>query len=221
MNTGDPAQKSHLPFSKADLDALGRLLTPSWLSGCLTLLVCLAVVSGTVAMLRYQGSSWQLLLAEQQRSSLSMNLTTLESRVDSNRLVSNLPLLIFWAGIGLIVYFLIMAVADAFRHVVELEQEIQYVHADRGRMIRQALLHVALRIFFLIIWVPYIQLTLHLLLPYVIALAYAGSGELGWLYNSAYLVGAVIIGFLSLHLHVILARLLAFKPRIFGQTIQT
>jgi hypothetical protein len=74
-----------------------------------------------------------------------------------------------------------------------------------------------LRIVFLITWLLYIQFSLHTLLPYVIALAYAGSGDFGWLQDAGYLLAAASILAISVHLHVVLIRLILLRVRVFGQ----
>ena len=213
-----PSHQSSL-FSKGDLDAFGLLLKPSWLSGLLSLVISLAIVIGAVALLHYNGSSWQLLVTAQQAppTMVGTNSTTFEGEVNDNVLVSSLPLLVFWGGVGIIVYSFIIAVGDAFRNVLELKEEMHYVHANRHFLLRQALFHLVLRVIFLVIWMLYVSYTLHFLLPYVIALAYAGSGGFGLLFNCIYLVGAVVIAAISLHLHTVLLRLLFLKPRMFGQ----
>lgn len=209
--------KSVLSFSKDDLNQLGDLLKPSWLSGLVVVVASLAIVFGSVAYLHYSGSSWQLLLSNQQQHEVESNSVALEQEVTGNVLVSNLPLLVFWAGVGMIVYSFIIALGDIFRNVVELKEEMHYVHANRKSLLGQAILHLVLRAIFLTIWVIYVQYSIHILLPYVIALAYAGSGDIGLIYNMTYLAGAVVIAAISLHLHTVLLRLLLLKPRLFGQ----
>lgn len=217
-NRHKPAQL----ISRDDLSAFGVLLKPSWLSGLLAVVVSVAIVAGAVTLLHYNGSSWQQLITEQrqQTSEVSANSTTFENEVTSNVLVSSLPLLVFWAGIGIIVYSFLIAIMDVFRNALELKEEMHYVHANRRVLLQQAVFHLFLRGIFLATWVAYANFTLHAILPYVIAMSYAGSGGLGWLYNSTYLVGAVIIGTACLHLHTILLRLLLLKPRMFGQTAE-
>lgn len=217
MSTIIPTNKSGISLSRDDLNELGVLLKPSWLSGLIAVVVSLVIVVGTVAMIHYNGSSWQLLLSHQQHHTVESNSVAFEQQVTKNVFVSNLPLLVFWAGVGMIVYSFIIALSDVFRNVLELKEEMHYVHANRKRLLRQAVLHLVLRATFLAVWVACVHYTIHVLLPYIIALAYAGSGDIGWLYNSTYLVGALIISAISLHLHTVLLRLVLLKPRLFGQ----
>lgn len=207
-------------LTRDDLTAFGELLKPSWLSGLLAVVISLAVVIGAVALLHYNGSDWQQLIdhRQQQASAVSTNSGTFEDKVNSNAFISSLPLLIFWAGIGMIVYSFIIAITDVFRNVLELKEEMHFVHANRRYLLRQALFHLLLRGIFLLMLVFLVSFTLHTILPYVIAMAYAGSGGLGWIYNATYLVGGVVIGALTLHLHAVLLRLVVLKPRLFGQT---
>lgn len=208
-------------WSKEDGKNFALLLRPSWLSGLLTVVISLGVVIGAAALLYYNGSSWQQLISEQRHTSseVTNNLTAFETKVNSNPFVSSLPLLIFWAGVGVIVYSFIIAIMEMFHNALELKQEMRYIHANRPLLLRQALLHLLLRGIFLSAWVFFVSATLHTILPYVIALTYAGSGNLGWLYNSTYLIGAILVSMICLHLHTVLLRLLALKPRLFGQSL--
>ncbi len=207
--------------SKGDLNAFGRLLTPSWLSGLVVVVASLAIVFGAIGELHYSGSAWQQLLAAQHGAGkpLSVNSQTLSNNITASTFVSIVPLLIFWAGIGLIVYWFAAGIVGAFQNLIDLKQEMNYVHANRNVLIRQSIIHLLVRLIVLVVWIVYIRYSLHFLLPYVIAMAYAGGG-LGWLKDSAYIAGAVGVSIVGLHLHSVMLRLLLLKPRLFGQPVK-
>jgi hypothetical protein len=203
----------------SQLKLLGQLLAPSWLSGLLSVIVGLAVVAGTVAALHYNGSNIQLLQQTQanQPHAISKNSDSLNDGFTANQFISDIPLLILWAGVGLIAYSLTMQIIKIFTRAVNLEQEMNYVHTDRHQLLRQTLLRFSLRVLILLTWLLYIRFTIHVLVPYVIALAYAGSGGLGWLADAGYLLGATGLMIIGCHLHAIMLRLILLRPRAFGQ----
>lgn len=203
-----------------DLPGFKKLLSPSWLSGLLAVVVGLSLSVGVVATYQYRGSTLELLRNDPGASgSIQYNSDTINNRFKANQIVSDLPLLILWGAVGLLVYSLAAKIIGAFRDAVDLEQELHYVHADRQLLIRQAFLRFALRLLALIVWLLYIRFTIHVLIPYVIAVAYAGAGAGISVEAGLYLLEATVLATLAVHLHVILLRLLLLRPRAFGQTV--
>jgi hypothetical protein len=103
-----PSNKHSPVISEKDLNLLGSLLVPSWLSGLIMVVASLAVVFGSVAVLHYNHSSWQLILPTQHKTtSTPLAGTGIEIPASPNRtnlLIDNLLLWIFWAGVGIIIY---------------------------------------------------------------------------------------------------------------------
>jgi hypothetical protein len=209
--------KQRFRSANEQLPSLGAVLSPSWLSGLTVVVVSLVVVVGTVVAAHYNGSSLQLLHDTQIRSSQNVddNYVTLDDGLSASVLISDIPLFLLWGGVGFIAYNFTMNIIGAFRRVIDLEHELDYVHADRQKLIREAVQRLIFEVVMLIIWFLYIQFTLHKLLPYVVALAYAGSGAFGWLQNTGYIVSSAILLAIGLHLHVISLRLVLLRQRVF------
>src|SRR4051812_31149283 len=88
---------------------LGQVLSPSWLSGLMSVVIGLAVVIGTVGLAHYNGSNFQLLRDQSQASQtrpIIDDYEELDTSFSANQLLSDIPLLAFWGGIGLVAYSL-------------------------------------------------------------------------------------------------------------------
>src|SRR4051812_15100251 len=91
-----------------DREVLGALLAPSWLSGLGAILGSLVILTGTIIVLHFPGSSLQQLIQahrhESQPVSISYNYEVVDNNFSANNFISNLPLFVFWGCVGLIVY---------------------------------------------------------------------------------------------------------------------
>ncbi len=133
-------------------------------------------------------------------------------------IISDIPLLIFWAGVGLIVYSLAANIVNALRGAVDLEEELHYVNLDKHELLKQAIERLLIRVVILFLWLAFINFTAHFILPYVIGLARVSTNDRGLLVSFSYPLAAIIFMTLSIHLHTIMLRLLLFKPRVFWQS---
>jgi hypothetical protein len=197
--------------------ALGLLFGPSWFSGLIVILAALALVISTVVAMNFHGSSLEFLINDKPEPQVtSTTVQSIDDRFSSNALISNIPLFIFWGAIGVIAYTFTMSIIGALQNVVDLREEMDYVHVNRRQLLREAGTHLIVRLVALLAWLAYANFSLHFLLPYVVASAQAGSGGLGWLASTGYIVWAIVVATITLHIHVVLARLLWLRPRLFG-----
>ena len=136
-------------------------------------------------------------------------------RLAQNTFVSNMPLLLLWMAVGLIVYLFAVNIVKAFGSGVELEEQLSYVNSQRSKLIRFEIIVAVIRAAMLAGWLLYVQLFIRLLLPYALAAAHAArlSGAL----NGIGQIGlAAVVLFISIHLHLIFLRLLLLKTRVFA-----
>jgi hypothetical protein len=67
-------------------------------------------------------------------------------------------------------------------------------------------------------WFFFARYTLHVVVPYVIAIAYVATGTFEWLIGIGYFLCAAGLLAVCLHVHIILLRLLFMRPRLFGRS---
>lgn len=198
-----------------------KIVTPSWVVNIVGVSVGILVTAGIIVQSYYRSSnlSYQVSDVQQravidQQGGLYANITLDSGQAGS--LLDNIPLLLTWAGVGLLVYFLAITVAKLFGEVVTMREELDYVHASRGSLIREAILHMIVRIVAIVGWVLFIQLSIEILVPYAIAAASAAAIGLSFA-----AVGYVLVAMAMLYLdvlgHAIFLRLIFLRVRLFDR----
>lgn len=191
------------------------LLSPSWFSGLLSSIAGLAILTDGAAEAHYSGSLVQQALFAV-HGTLAPVYRQLADTLAHNQFVNNIPLWLFWAVVGMIVYYLATGIYEAFQYVAELEDEIGYVHARRNELIKMAVLRTLLRFIFLGLWVGYVQLFLHIGLPYSLAAAYIAGMNMLSLNGLEYALLALVVATVSVHFHVVFLRLTLLRVRVFS-----
>lgn len=202
------------------------LVTPSWLSGTISVVGGLALIAATLTALHFPGSDFgQFLQAEQEKRAaasqpkLDDSYVTVNSNIEENSFVSNLPLLVFWGVTGLIVYSMVINLLSAFGKAVELTEEMKYVNVNRHELINNVLTKFFVRVFCLAVWLLLIQLTLKLFIPYSVAAVQVANGSDKITELIGYLLMAFSITAVTLHMHAVLLRLIRLRPRVFGDLV--
>src|SRR4051812_20164232 len=98
-----------------DRRVLGSLLSPSWLSGLVAVLVGLGITVGTILTFSFDTSAIQQQLLSWQQHQPSHALTTPDQFVSDPKpsLQNTWPLLLVWGAVGLLVYVLAINVIQA------------------------------------------------------------------------------------------------------------
>jgi len=206
----------HSPTSSnLDRRLLSILLLPSWLSASVALLVGVAVGVCTVIAAHYQSSTLRVeVLTVHFQAPAAYR--AISSKLLANNFINNLPLLIFWGLVGLVVYLLAANIFAALHNVAKLKSELDYVNVDRRELLMTAGVQLLIRLVVLGGWIAYIVFFFHHILPYCVAAALAGSGQSTSTQNGGYVLLAIVIMTLAIHLHIICLRLLLLRPRIFS-----
>ncbi|HET9174446.1 MAG TPA: hypothetical protein VFN56_04155 [Candidatus Saccharimonadales bacterium] len=193
------------------------LLAPSWLSGLVVVAASGIVTIGTIVLSNYQGSTLQQQLFEAragQSTASVLGIQTITDNLAQNRIVNNLPLFLFWAGLGVIVYLFVVAIWNSISTAAKLREEMNYVHASRHALMLQEAQHTIFRLIVLGVWLIYVRVFLRALLPYGLAAAHTA------VHLSVRTVGYGLLSFvviaLALHVHVILLRLVLLRLRAVG-----
>lgn len=199
---------------KANSQHLTAVISPSILSGIITAVASILItVFGVVASYGSAGVLRQGLFAANSLAAPTYQQIT--NRLAQNSFVSNIPLLLFWMAVGMIIYLCAINIVTAFGNGVELEEELNYVNAQRSKLIRYEIFLVFIRAVILAGWLVYVQLFIRLLLPYVLAAVQAARLS-GILSGIGQIALAALVLFISIHIHLVFLRLLLLKTRVFA-----
>ena len=132
----------------------------------------------------------------------------------SNDLLGRAVVFGLWAFVGLCTFVLITTITSFFETVEEQGREMSYIHTNKESLLRNNFLTVAYRIGIAALWAVFISLCIRYVLSYFAVTGFVALGGSGgaadWL---IFLVAAAIL-YVSLHIQVIFARLLAGRTRI-------
>ncbi len=206
--------------SSTDARLLDSLLLPSLLSAWVLGLASIGLVAFVPLSLFYKSSALRLQLLDFQTTQAHASIQAVAHKLDSNAFISNLPLFLFWCLVGFIVYMFAVNIYGVAERTAEVLDEFNnYVHINRQQLVRDSLEKLALRASVVILWVPYILLFFHHIIPYVIVLSLAAADNLlSWAGLGSLLLAMVIL-FLALHVHTLLLRLLMLRTRVFSGTL--
>ncbi len=209
--------------SNLDARLFGILLSPSLLSAFISIVLSVGLVVFSIVSSHYQGSSTRLLFmkfnADQALQSHN-SAQAIGRTLDSNKLISNLPLLLFWCLVGFVVYMFAINIFGVVQRVAELGDELNnFTNMNRGQIIRESLEKLGIRLVVIVVWIPYILLFFHHIVPYVIELALVASSNLASVTGVGYVVLATVVLAISLHVHTVLLRLLVLRPRLFSNAL--
>jgi hypothetical protein len=196
------------------------LLTPSWLSGLLAVTVSAIAIIGTIGMNYYSNHGLQGLFnlhGVSSNASISSTSQVLSTNFSASTAVSDIPLFIFWAGVGVIVYSLASNVVSALRDAVDIGEELNYVNVNRRTLVQTAFGHLAIRVVILGVWFAFLRYTTRVILPFVFSITHVSTGHVSAVIVVGYPAAAISILVVCLHIHTILLRGLLLKPRLFSQ----
>ena len=190
------------------------VITPSVFSGLVTGVASISITAvAVVASFGSNGVLLQGLFAANNLSAPTYHQIT--DNLARNTVISNIPLFIFWAAVGLIVYFFAINIVKAFGSGVLLEEELSYVNSQRSKLIKFGIMVACIRAAILVGWLLYIQVFMRLLLPYALAVAHAVRMNDAFI-GTVQVCIAVLLLFVSIHLHLVLLRLFLLKTRVFA-----
>jgi hypothetical protein len=194
------------------------LLTPSWLSTFVGVTLALLITGATVVISNFQGSQLQQQLFENQARATAATTTSgaysdITSNIAGNKFLSDVPLLLVWGAVGLVVYFGAMAVARSLGNAAGLREQLNYMNVSREALIKQTAINFVIRLAAIAVWLGLLIVTLKMIGPY--ALASASLAQTLTVESVGFVLLAVLILFITTQAHAICLRLIALRPRIF------
>ncbi len=195
------------------------LLIPSWLSGIIAVIAGVGVAVGTIVLAHYRGSSVQVDFLRYRSGGTVSDFETVSSGLQANKLIANLPLLMFWGLVGLVVYLFAINIIEVVKNTAQLTEELGYAHVNRRRLVWDAAKRLLVRLLVIALWVPYILFFFHRLLPYCISNMTLASAKLPSFPGLMHTLLVVVIMVLAIHAHTVLLRLLFLRPRLFSKAL--
>lgn len=197
---------------------LGLLLTPSWLLNFVAISFSVLLTAGVIVLDLYQRSDLRQQIFEAgysiESSSWGSVALNVGKYIARNHFLSNLPLLITWACVGLIVYFFAASIASSFSHMVDVRDEMGYVHVSRNQVLREAFSHLLVRAAATLCLFLFTKLSLSLFIPYALAAAHIAT-ESSSLSTIGFALLSVVVLYFVIYIATIFLRLIVLRPRIF------
>jgi hypothetical protein len=195
------------------------LLTPSWLVSVIGLTAGVLIAGSTIVLAQFTGSELRRQIFEVQNTQDAVQPSTgyqaITDNFANNSFLSALPLLLTWALVGLAVYFVASAIVKMIKQAVDLREQMDYVHASRDGLKKEAILHLGIRLTALVGWFVFIKLTLSVIVPYALAASYAAAHDFS-LQSILDVCLAIAVIYGATWVHAIFLRLITLKPRLFG-----
>lgn len=195
------------------------LLTPSWISGLIVVVVGLAFSIGVITAFEVHNSTLQQQLLGWQVTQPAPALASPGQVVsESNRptLQGSWSLLLLWSLVGLLVYGMVATIIHSIVRAEGFRRSLRYVHANPATMLASTAEHLLLRAIAAIILVSFTVAFWKLIVPYGITAADASAASVMSFYGVLYALMSFGLIALSMHIQVILLRLAVGRPRVFS-----
>jgi hypothetical protein len=136
----------------------------------------------------------------------------------SKSLNHNLTIILGAIAAGILLYFAIRLIISMIGGISLTLREIQAVDTPAKHAVEHELVkRISIRALVLVVWLVYIYLFIKVVLPFCILASQVGLDEGKSIGEGiGYVLFSVVLLFLASHLHVVLARLIMLRPRVFG-----
>lgn len=194
---------------------LVKVLEPSTLN--LTLIILVTVVFSVVAYIasiRPKNSLLnQIFFFFHNEAATSYN--DLANKLSSVRIINDLPLIVFWALLGTIVYIIVMDIYHGFTEAMNLAEEWNYKNLKKEPFIKDLIAHSIVRILSLILLSVLIKIIISMVVP--LDLSYIHKYASYKTNSSAIdVVLIALLVILILHVVTILIRMVLLRVRVFS-----
>ncbi len=207
--------------SKAPIRFVGVLLTPSLTSAvlCIGISSLILFISSLIYNAKtgflydiFFGSNSSTELIQSARSTVDAIFVTTFSNPALNKVI----FFAFWCLIGLAVYLFFSGLGRTSAVISETAQRRHYLHAKKNQLDEQLGLRLIIYSMAILLSVLYLIFFLRTLLPFSIICGRIGLSDLSTLSSWLYLLAGFIVLCVSMHIFIVLTRLLLLRPRIYG-----
>lgn len=208
-----------IKLDQQDKKLFGLLISPSWISGLIAVVLGLVFSIGVILAFSVNTSSVQQQLISWQQDQPERPLTQPGTYVGADehpQLKDSWPLLIVWAGVGLIVYMITAAVVHSLSEAEAVRQSLGYVHANPSKTLEITVGHIILRAVAAAALVAMFIIFYKHVIPYSITAAHASASDIQSVTGVLYAVLAFAMVALSVQLQTIFLRLSLGRVRVFS-----
>jgi len=206
-------------ISAEDQHFLRAVLAPSWLSGLVIVLAGLIVTGGAIITFSLNHSAFkQDLIGWEQGHSNSLSITGQSTQAVSPTLANSWPLIIVWAGVGLITYTVAVAIVRFVLETIEFRRQLDYVHADRTSMLEVTVEHLVTRIVASLLLIMTVLLFVYHLFPDAISAGRTSAADKFTASGLKYAAFAFIMTAICIYFATVFLRLALGKARVFSNS---
>jgi hypothetical protein len=207
-------------ISSEDRRLLGLLLTPSWLSGLVAVVLSLVISVGVIGAFEAHNSLLQQHLLSFQQSKPQRALTKPSDTLPQNdhpSLKTTWPLLLIWSLVGLLVYIMAASIIHSAGQAEDLRESLDYVNARPRAVLASTAEHIALRVVAGGLLISFTWAIWHQVIPYSITAAHASAADVLSVDGGLYALVSFALIAVSLHIDTILLRLTLGRARVFSE----
>lgn len=199
------------------------LITPSIFSGTLVFILgTLILIFSNASFLVNSGLLYQTLLGKSSSqdfiASSHDTVSLFTQNVFENPALTKVLFFGFWMMIGLFAYISVVSISSLLQETTQDLAAAHYIHAQAQRVKERLVLRIATRMaasFAIFFWS---WIFLRFLLPFCTLAVRVGLNQ-SRLSSAVYVVLGGLVMTMSLHMFVILLRLVALRPRIFSSYV--
>jgi hypothetical protein len=203
------------------IQTIGKMIEPT-ISSVLAVLTGAGVVIGSslVTANSQNGLLYELVLggdefAKQQGSIYEANYL-LDTSVFGNAGLNELLYLVFWMVLGIVAYLTVSFIGSSISNTTEGVERLNYVHANRDKILKERLHRIIAHVFVAIGWVIYAVVFTQFIIPFSTMSSLVGVTSLPELGGFGWITLSIVVFSIFAHIHVIFARLLLLRFRIWG-----
>jgi hypothetical protein len=203
-------------ISDEDQHFLKAVLAPSWLSGLVMVLAALIVTGGAITTFSLNHSGFkQDLIGWEQGHTNSLSISGQSTQAVSPTLANSWPLIIVWAGVGLITYTVAVSIVRFVLQTIEFRRQLDYVHADRTSMLEVTVEHLVTRIVAAILLLMTVLLFVYHLFPDAISAGQTSAADKISIDGVKYAAFAFALTVICTYFATVFLRLAIGKARVF------
>lgn len=208
-----------IKLDQQDKKLFGLLISPSWISGLIAVTLGLVFSLGVIIVFSLNTSTVQQQLISWQQDQPERPLTQPGTVVTSDehpQLKDSWPLLIVWAGVGLIVYMITAAIVHSLSEAEAMRESLGYVNANPKKTLEITVGHIILRLIAAGAFAAMFFIFYKHVIPYSITAAHASASDIQSVTGILYAVLSFLIVALSVQLQTIFLRLAFGRVRLFS-----